>query len=257
MSDRRHDVMLLPGAVLPAALAYGALLDALGDRANAVARDLQLYLDDEPPPGFALDTEVAGVLRAADAAGFERFHLVGYSAGGAVSLAFAAAHPDRTRTLALLEPAWAGNKGLGAAEQGVWREYTRIRTLPRGEMMPAFTRANLRPGVQPPTPPPGPPPSWMSKRPAGVAAILDAFTTGELDIDVLRRVQRPVYYALGDLSNPDQYVEIAERLAGVFDDFTVETFEDRHHFDPPHRAEPRLLAASLLAFWARAEAARP
>lgn len=255
-SHRHHKVMLLPGAVLPAELAYGALLEALGDGVEPVAKELELYVDDEPPPGYALDTELEGVLRAAEAAGFERFHLVGYSAGGAASLAFAARHPDRLRSLALLEPAWAGNKGLVPAEEAVWREYARIRTLRPGEMMPAFARANLRPGVEPPPPPPGPAPSWMAKRPAGVMAILDAFRAAELDIDALRSVRCPVYFALGGLSNPDQYLEIAERLARVFDDFTLETFEDRHHFDPPHRAEPGRLAASLQALWARAEPPR-
>jgi pimeloyl-ACP methyl ester carboxylesterase len=255
-SDRRHEVMLLPGAVLPADLAYGALMEALGDGVEPVAKELEVYVKDEPPPGYALDTEVEGLLRAAEAAGFERFHLVGYSAGGAVSLAFAATYPDRLRSLALLEPAWAGNKGLAPAEEAVWREYARIRTLPPDEMMPAFARANLRPGVEPPPPPPGPPPSWMAKRPVGVAAILDAFSAAEFDIDALLRVRLPVYFALGGLSNPDQYLRIAERLARVFADFILETFEDRHHFDPPHRAEPGRLAASLQALWARAQPAR-
>ena len=46
---------------------------------------------------------------------------------------------------------------------------------------------------------------------------------------------------------------MAARLAAVFPDFTLETFADRHHFDPPHRIEPERLAASLLALWERAE----
>jgi hypothetical protein len=42
----------------------------------------------------------------------------------------------------------------------------------------------------------------------------------------------------------------------VFADFTIERFEDRHHFDPPHRIEPARVAASLRALWARAEQPR-
>ena len=45
--------------------------------------------------------------------------------------------------------------------------------------------------------------------------------------------------------------EIATRLARVFPDFQLEVFEDRHHFDPPHRVEPDRLAGSLRAHWAR------
>jgi hypothetical protein len=53
------------------------------------------------------------------------------------------------------------------------------------------------------------------------------------------------------------YGALAERLSRVFDDFTLEVFEERHHFDPPHRIEPERLARSLGALWERAEAARP
>ena len=60
-------VILLPGSVLPAQPAYGALLEALGPDIHAVAKDLELYAADEPPPGWSLDTEIDGVLREADA----------------------------------------------------------------------------------------------------------------------------------------------------------------------------------------------
>lgn len=245
--------ILVPGAVLPADLAYAGLRDALGGELRAVAKDLELYAGDEPPVGYGLGVEVEGILRAADGAGFERFHLVGYSAGGAASLTVAARHADRLQSLALLEPAWAGNDGLHPLEAAVRREYDRISALPEEQRMPAFVRANLRPGAEPPPPPPGPPPPWMAKRPRGVNALIAAFAAAELDLDALRRFRRPVYYALGALSNPDQYARIAERLGGVFPDFTLEVFEERHHFDPPHRAEPGRLAASLRALWTQAD----
>lgn len=50
--------------------------------------------------------EIAGVDGAADGTGFDRFHLYGHSGGGAVVLAFAAAHPDRELSLAVDEPAY-------------------------------------------------------------------------------------------------------------------------------------------------------
>jgi pimeloyl-ACP methyl ester carboxylesterase len=249
----RPQVIMLPGAVLPAELAYAALLEALGGAVEAVAKELELYAGVEPPPGYRLDVEIEGILLAADASGFDRFHLVGYSGGGAASLGFAAKHPQRLRSLALLEPAWAGNEGLDPAEQAVWREYDRIMALPPEERMPAFVRAQVGPGVEPPPPPLGAPPPWMSNRPAGVNALIEAFKAGELDVDALRRFDAPVYFALGGLSNRDQYATIAERLSGVFPDFTLEVFQERHHFDPPHRAEPARLASSLRDIWRRAE----
>ncbi|MGH3072904.1 MAG: alpha/beta fold hydrolase [Gaiellaceae bacterium] len=250
-------MILLPGGVLPADLAYGALIDALGDDVEAVAKDLEVYAGDEPPVDYSLDTEVAGALREADARDWERFHLIGYSGGGAAALAAAARHPDRLLSLALLEPAWAGNWDLSEAERAMWRESEKLGALAPDEFMAAFVRLELRPGVTPPAPPPGPPPPWMAKRPAGIRAFMLTFGTYELDRECLRRFDRPVYYALGGLSNPDQYGEIAERLSRVFDDFTLEVFEERHHFDPPHRIEPGRLARSLHALWVRADAAQP
>ena len=248
-----HRAIFLPGSVLPAEPAYGALLTALGSDADAVARDLEVYAAAEPPSGYSLDTEVAGVLREADGRGWKQFHLAGYSGGGAAALAFTAGHPERLLSLALLEPAWAGNWGWSPAERALWDAYARLDALPPDEFMLTFARLNLKPGVSPPTPPAGEPPPWMAKRPAGIRAFMETFTSYNLDREALRRFQRPVYYGLGALSNADQFGEIAKRLNNLFADFELEVFEDRHHFDPPHRIEPERLADSLRALWRRAE----
>ncbi len=248
----RHLVLLLPGGVLPAEPAYAALLEVLGERVRAVAKDLEVYAGDEPPPSFSLGTEVEGILREADAHGFDRFHLVGYSGGGASSLAFAALYPERLLSLALLEPAWAGNDRT-PAEDALMPHFRALEPLPPDQFMAGFMRLQLAPGVEPPPPREGPPPPWMAKRPAGVRAFIAAFDSGELDVEALRAFDRPVYFALGGRSNPDYYARMADRLAAIFPDFTLETFPERHHFDPPHRIEPDRLADSLLAVWQRAE----
>ena len=246
-------MILLPGGVLPVELAYGALIASLGPDVDVVAKDLELYATPEPPEDYSLDGEIAGVLREADAHGWERFHLVGYSGGGAASVAFAAEKPERLASLALLEPAWAGNWDLSPAEKALWLEYDRLDGLPLEDFMPAFMRLELKPGVPLPASPPGDPPPWMAKRPAGIRAFVRAFKREDIDPGALRRFDRPVYFALGALSNPDQYAEIAKRLSGVFPDFELELFEERHHFDPPHRIEPERLANSLKTLWRRAE----
>jgi pimeloyl-ACP methyl ester carboxylesterase len=249
----RHAVVLLPGGVLPAEPAYAALLQVLGERVDAVAKDLEVYAEDEPPADFGLDTEVAGVLREADRRRFERFHLVGYSAGGASSLAFAARHGERLSSLALLEPAWAGNDRTPAEEE-LMRQFRALESLPPDAFMSGFVRLQLAPGVEPPPPPEGEQPQWMAKRPAGLRAFIAAFDRGTLDLDGLRAFEQPAYFALGGRSNHDYYGRMAERLAAIFPDFTLETFDERHHLDPPHRIEPERLAASLLTLWERAEA---
>jgi len=248
----RHRVVLLPGSVLPAEPAYAALLQVLGQRVDAFAKDLEVYTEDQPPRDFSLGMEVDGILREADVHGFDRFHLVGYSGGGASSLAFAARHGERLLSLALLEPAWAGNERT-QEEEALMQRFRALEPLPPDQFMAGFLRLQLAPGVEPPPPPEGPPPPWMTKRPAGVRAFLAAFDKGELDVAALRAFDRPVYFALGGLSNADYFGRMAARLAAIFPDFTLETFSQRHHFDPPHRVEPERLADSLLALWQRGE----
>ena len=249
----RHRVVLLPGAVLPAEPAYAPLLRVLGERVDAVAKDLEVYAREQPPAGYDLGLEAAGVLREADARGFDRFHLVGYSGGGASALVCAAHHRERLLSLGLLEPAWAGNKRT-QQEEDLMERFRALDALPPAQFMAEFARLQLAPGVDPPATPEGPPPPWMARRPAGIRAILVAFDRGDLDLEALRAFDRPVYFAIGGRSNPDLFARMAERLSGVFADVTVETFSERHHFDPPHRVEPERLAASLLALWDRSTA---
>jgi pimeloyl-ACP methyl ester carboxylesterase len=247
----RHAVVLLPGGVLPAEPAYAALMQVLGERVDAFAKDLDVYAEDQPPPDYDLDVEINGIRREADARGFDRFHLVGYSAGGACSLAFAAQCGERLLSLALLEPAWAGNERT-PPEEALMRQFRALEPLPPDQFMAEFVRLQLAPGVEPPPPPEGPRPAWMTKRPAGLRAFIDAFDQGDLELEALKAFDKPAYFALGGRSNRDYYGLMAGRLAEIFPDFTLETFPERHHFDPPHRIEPERLAGSLLELWQRA-----
>lgn len=246
-------MVLLPGSVLPSGPAYGALLEALGPDVDAVAKDLDLYEGDEPPSDWTLDTEVDGVLREAGAKQWDTFHLVGYSGGGAAALAFAAKYPERLLSLTLLEPAWAGDWGWSQAHSRFWDELGALEPLPPEQFMAEFMRLSVRPDVVLSPPPAGDPPPWMAKRPAGIRAFLKDFRSYHLDRERLASFERPVLYVLGGLSNPDQYGDIADRLSTVFRDYRVEVFEERHHFDPPHRIEPGRLAGMLREHWQRAE----
>jgi pimeloyl-ACP methyl ester carboxylesterase len=246
-----HQVVLLPGSVLPGHLAYGSLVASLGDRVDPLVKELEVYRDTAPPADYSLDTEIDGVLREADARGWDRFHLVGYSGGGASALAFASRHPGRLQSLALLEPAWAGTWEWSPEHAALWERYDALEPLTPGEFMNGFRALSVREGLAAPPPPPGPTP-WMAQRPAGIRAFLRTFRTYDLPRESLASFDKPVYFALGGLSNPYEYGEIADRLGSVFKDFTLEVFEDRHHFDPPHRVEPDRLAASLLSVWDRA-----
>ena len=70
---QRYRALLLPGSVLPADLAYGALIAAIGERGEAIAKDLEVYAGPEPPADYTLEYEVGGVLRTARDAGFDYY----------------------------------------------------------------------------------------------------------------------------------------------------------------------------------------
>ena len=245
---------MLPGSVLPGALAYPALVTALGDGVDVLVKELEVYAADVPPPDYSLDHEVAGILRAADERGWDRFDLVGYSGGGAASLAFAAKRPERLTSLALLEAAWAGNwDDVSPRHRALWGEYDKLAGLPQEDFMTGFMRLGIRADVPLPPRPDGPPPPWMALRPAGIQAFMRTFKTYDLSREALAGFDKPVLFVLGGLSNPDDYGEVAERLARVFVDYRLEVFPERHHFDPPHRVEPERVAQALRSLWAHAD----
>ena len=247
------DAILLPGGIMPAELAYADLLAALDDEVDARAKELEVYVGPVvPPPGYTENTEIEGIDRFADEAGSDRFHLVGYSAGGAAALAYGLAHPDRLLSLTLAEPAWAGTEGRTPDEAAATQRPIDAIGLPPDQMLPAFIRAQLEDGVEPPTPPSGPPPAWMRSRPPGTEAIAAAFQAHPYPADAMRAFRPPVLFVLGGRSRQAYYGSMAERLGSLFPDFTLVTFPDRHHFDPPHRAEPERYAHVLEEHWRRA-----
>ncbi|WP_051969482.1 hypothetical protein [Kitasatospora azatica] len=120
-----------------------------------------------------------------------------------------------------MEPAWAGSWDWSPEHTALWAQYDELEALPPREFMAEFMRLGVKPEVVS-APPPGPSPPWMAKRPAGIRAFLKTFKTYDLDRGRLTAVDKPVYFALGGLSNPDDYGEVAVRLAKVFPDFQLE-----------------------------------
>jgi pimeloyl-ACP methyl ester carboxylesterase len=245
-------VVFVPGGVTPVALSYAPLLEELGGEVSPLLKDLEVYAGDEPPADYSIQLEVDALERVVDAAHLDTFHLVAFSGGGAVSLDFAAQHPERLRSLAIYEPARQPGPlvpadhpeyGAGSGELGP------------DEMLAAFTRLQLRPGVEPPPPPPGPAPEWMVKRPAGLRAMMRAFETDTTDPELLRRCAFPVYLAYGLLTQ-EGVIRRMQALAGLLPDVWIEAYPGLHHFSPPQRSRPGHYAAALRHLWARAEAGR-
>ena len=245
----RHPVIFLPGIIAPGAIRYGPLVERLTD-ADVLVRDLAVYDDDEPPGDFSIDTELASVDRAADDAGFARFHLYGHSGGGAVALAYAVTRGDRVQSLAVDEPA-SDMTAEGDAVYG-WPAFDEAVLLPAAESMAAFMRLQVAEDVILPEPPAGDPPPWMAKRPGGVRAFVAALRRHRVEPAEYAGFASPVYFSRGSRTHR-RWAAMQTRLAGLFPDFTGEVFEGLHHLNTSHQAEPDRVAATLKEFWVRSE----
>ena len=100
-----------------------------------------------------------------------------------------------------------GHWGRSAQYTTLWANYDELEQLPPEQLMPAFMRLQVRPEVHLSAPPAGPPPPWRTRRPAGIHALTRTFKSYDLDRDALAAFDHPVYFALGGLSNPDQFGE--------------------------------------------------
>lgn len=106
-----NPIVLVPG-ILTGWASWVAPAEQLATHRKVVrvqVRLIELVEAGEPiPETHGIDTERDALLATVDALGLDRFDLVGWSLGGLVSLAFAFEHPERIRTLTLIEPpaAW-------------------------------------------------------------------------------------------------------------------------------------------------------
>lgn len=247
----KAQVVALPGGVMPAAIRYASLQAAVKDAADFHMKDLEVYATDEPPADYGIEKEVAALAAFADSLKLPRFHLVGYSGGGFVSLAFAGTYPDRLLSLAVFEPARIPGP-LGPEESALARRLKAAVTGLQGpDFMRAFTDIQVRPGAQLPPPPPGAPPPWMAKRPAGIGAMMQAFDRFEFDRERFRKCNFPVFYGYGD-----QTAEMVEIQAGILarlcPDITVRRFAGIHHFVPAEQIYMPEHVRALRDLWGRA-----
>lgn len=248
----KHQVICVPGSVAPAAQRYRPLVQAVGDDAEFHLKDLEVYREAIPPADYSIDDELAAIDRLADEKGLRRFHVVGYSGGGFISLAYAGTHPQRVLSLALFEPARIPGP-LTEPERAFFTFLEKkIEGLQGDEFMATFVRVQVKPGVRTDPPPPGPASPEMKKRPAGIAALIRAFDAYGFDRELLRDAPFPVYYGYGDLSHPEQAVK-ASILAELFGDIQVQRFAGIHHFVPPEQIYTPGHVRSLMDLWARSE----
>lgn len=94
---------------------FDEFAERMQDRYRLLALDQRGHGDSDwsEPGDYSRDAFVADVEGFRKALGLEKFHLIGHSMGGLNAVAYANAHPDRVRTLVLVDV------GPEAAKQGV------------------------------------------------------------------------------------------------------------------------------------------
>lgn len=248
-------VVCLPGGVAPAGQRYAPLRAAVGEDAELYLKDLEVYRDVTAPAGYSVEMELGAIDTFADSHDLERFHLLGYSGGGFLSLAYAGTRRQRIQSLSLFEP--AGIPGPMTPEESAAFDglAEKLEGLEGAAFVAAFVREQLKPGVEPPPPPTSTSPE-MQKRPAGIAALMRAFTAYRFDRSDLEACPFPVFLGYGDLTYDAEAVRVAV-LARLFTDIHIRRFAGVHHFVPPEQIYTPDHVRMLLDLWRRAKTSAP
>ena len=109
--------------------AVAPILAALDGAPDLIALDLPGFGESEPPPeAWDVDAYQRFMIDFLDELGVERAHLVGHSHGGRVSIALAAAHPERVGRLLLIDSA-------GLRPKRGWRYRRRVAVAKLGRVV--------------------------------------------------------------------------------------------------------------------------
>jgi len=249
---KKPQVICVPGSVAPAAQRYRPLLEAVRDEAEVHLKDLEVYRDATPPSDYSIEQELEAIDRLARSSNLDRFHLVAYSGGGFISLAYSGTRPNRVLSLGVFEPARIPGR-LTAEEQAFFTELERkLDGLHGDQFIATFVREQVKPGAPLAPPPPGPVSPEMQKRPEGIAAMLKAFDAYRFERDLLHAAPFPVFYGYGDLSHEEQALK-ASILARLFADVRVQRFAGVHHFVPPEQIYTPAHVSALKNLWSAGE----
>ena len=112
--------------------AVAPILAALDGAPDLIALDLPGFGESEPPPeAWDVDAYMRFFVDFLEELGVERAHLVGHSHGGRVSIALAAAHPERVGRLLLIDSA-------GLRPKRGWRYRRRVAVAKLGRAVARF-----------------------------------------------------------------------------------------------------------------------
>jgi pimeloyl-ACP methyl ester carboxylesterase len=143
------DLVLSHGLGANQAFWYFRIAPRLASRFRVTMYDLRGHGTSECPARGYTTRDLADDLAALmDAQGIEAAHLVGHSFGGAVSLHFAALHPERVRTLTLIDSRLHALQPFDSPEDRSYWDEQREKTLARGHHLPPGTPRWLMPMLE-------------------------------------------------------------------------------------------------------------
>jgi pimeloyl-ACP methyl ester carboxylesterase len=200
--------------------AVAPILAALDGAPDLIALDLPGFGESEPPPeAWDVDAYMRFLMDFLEELGVERAHLVGHSHGGRVSIALAAAHPERVGRLLLIDSA-------GLRPKRGWRYRRRVAVAKLG-------RAVARVG--------GPPGRRLQDRMRRRVASRDYLEASEAmrgtfravvaaDLsDRMPRIGAPTLLVWGDRDD-DTPLWMAHRMEELIPDAGLVVLEDAGHY---------------------------
>ena len=200
--------------------AVAPILAALEGAPDLIALDLPGFGEsDEPGDAWNVDAHERFLAEFLDHLGVSRAHLVGHSHGGRVSIALAAAHPDRVGRLLLVDAA-------GLRPKRGWRYRRRVAAAKLGRVAAAVG---------------GPPGRRLQERMRARVASRDYLEASEAmrgtfraliaeDLsDRLRRVDAPTLLVWGD-QDEDTPLWMAHRMEELIPDAGLVVLEGAGHY---------------------------
>lgn len=240
-----HRAICLSG-LTPATSIYRPLAGALAGRAELILKDLEAY-GPNLPAAYGPATELAGINGAADASGWEKFHLVGHSFGASVALAYACDRLQHVLSLVLVEPPFVGNDTSWSDQYGALLDsLDKALRAPLAERPRAFRLALTAPGEEILSS--GSMPDWLLPRSERQGLIWPLWRAPDSGPRRLLPAVEATYIAVGGRTHPGFRV-VADWLAEQLSAAAADVYPERDHFDPPHVAEPERFAAAVLAMW--------
>jgi pimeloyl-ACP methyl ester carboxylesterase/DNA-binding CsgD family transcriptional regulator len=202
----------------------------LGEVSSTVRYDERGFgLSDWDVTDFSFEARLNDLEAVVDAAGLERFALLGMSQGGPVAVAYAHRHPERVTRLALLA-SYVATVDKGGETMLMEETFTKMIEVgwarPEGRFRRVFTDA-LMPGASPEQM------TWVDElmRRSTSTENAVAFRRARLDVDVtdlLPQLQLPtlVMHSRGDQMNP---IAGSRRLAAEIPGARLVTLESDNH----------------------------